>query len=427
MRTGDQHLDTEQLLDTLTSRVERVRLKHLAELVCQGALDRDIFEAVVEGKVYFLADGPTRDLADEFAVRYKSDLEVFTSRESLEAAVRERLPDAVVLGASEEWAEVVTLLPELLVAAFGAQPPAVVLLSDVEELRTSFEAVTYPSVEVVSPEAGPEALLGALGAHLKVERTGAELRTDAAVKERIGLSKAQAIQNRLLPQEVPELPWLDVAAFYAPCEEVGGDYYDFIPQPEGGLGVACADVSGKGVGGAMVMVMFRSILRLAAGRGLPPEEVLRVTNKLVTRDILRGMFVTALYLTAQPGKVVVANAGHLPPLVVRAGSRRARQVRAGGFAIGLVAGERFARAVRPAAVRMGDGDLLCLYTDGVVEARSRDGEEFRTRRLADALCGGATSAREAVEAVVAALGEFTGGVPHHDDTTVVVLKARGPA
>ena len=426
MSSRDQ-LNAEELLDSLASRVERVRLEHLADLVRQGALDRDIFEAVVEGKVYFLTDPACAELADQFAVRYKCDLEVFPSRAEFEEAVRHRLPDAVVLGACGEWESVVTLLPELLVAAFGSEPPPVVLVSESEDLRASFEVVTYPAVEVVSPQDGPEALLAALGRHLKVERTGAELRTDEAVKERIGLSKAQAIQRSLLPQELPGLPWLEVAAFYEPCQEVGGDYYDFIPQPAGGLGVVCADVSGKGVGAAMVMVMFRSLLRLAAGRGLPPEEVLRVTNKLVTRDMLRGMFVTALYLTVEPGKLAVANAGHLPPLVVRAGSRRAREVKATGLAVGLVAGERFATAVRPVAVRLGKGDLVCLYTDGVVEARSPDGEEFGTARLAEALCRGGGSAQEALDALVAALRDFTAGAPQHDDTTIVVLKTSGPA
>jgi len=424
MSTRDQQLNTEELLASLASRVERVRLEHLAELVRQGALDRDIFQAVVEGKVYFLSDGPSGDLADQFAVRYKCDLEVFATREELEEAVRARLPEAVVLGASEHWEGVVTLLPELLVSAFGSRPPAVVLVARSEEVRTAFEVVTYPTVEVIGPEDGPEGLLDALARHLKVERTGAELRTDEAVKERIGLSKARAIQSRLLPQGVPELEWLDVAAFYEPCEEVGGDYYDFIEQRDGGLGVVCADVSGKGVGAAMVMVMFRSILRLAAGRGLQPEEVLRVTNKLVTRDMLRGMFVTALYLTAKPGKVVVTNAGHLPPVVVRAGSRRARQVKTSGLAVGLVAGEQFSRALRPVAVRMGEGDLICLYTDGVVEARSQEGEEFGVGRLAEALCG-ARSAQEAVDAVMWSLKDFTGEAPLQDDTTVVVLRATG--
>jgi len=425
MPTEDHKINTEHLLENLATRVERVRLEHLAELVRQGALDRDIFQAVVEGKVYFLADAATSELADQFAVRYKCDLEVFSERPAFEEAVRNRLPQAVVLGAAEQWEGVVTLLPELLVAALGAEPPAVVLVTSDGQLASAFEVVTYPAAEVISPTDGPEGLLEALSRHLEVERTGAELRTDEAVKERIGLDKARAIQDRLLPQEVPEVPWLDLAAFYAPCQEVGGDYYDFIPQPGGGLGVVCADVSGKGVGAAMVMVMFRSLLRLAASRGLQPEEVLRVTNKLVTRDMLRGMFVTALYVTVEPGRLVMANAGHLPPVVVRSGSRRAHAARANGLAVGLVEGERFAKAVRPLTLRLGQGDMVCLYTDGVVEARRPDGEEFGTRRLARALCSGAATAQEAVDAVVAALGDFTKGAPQHDDTTIVVLRLTG--
>ena len=413
-------------LATEAAGADRLRLKQLAGLVEKGALDHDIYEAVVHGTVYFVDDAePTPDLADEFRLRYKCDLWAYPSGPELLDAVRGRLPAAVVLGGHPAGLALGEILPELLVAAFGAEPVAVVVRTDDEAVRASFEVLTYPRVRLVGRSAGPEELLAALAELIDVERTGAELRSDEAIKEQFGLTKAQAVQQKLLPEALPSVPGLDVAAYYSPCQEVGGDYYDFIPQPDGRLAIVCADVSGKGVSAAMLMVMFRSILRLAAERGLEPSQVLRVTNKRVTKDMLRGMFVSALYLRIDPetGRTALVNAGHMPPIHWPAAAASPVEMAQRGVAVGLVTGDRFAQTTPQSDFTLDPGDLLCLYTDGVAEAANRAGEQFGAARLHEAIrAAGRASAQHVVDGVMEAVRAFCDGAPPHDDTTLIVLK-----
>ena len=420
--------DVMALLAAEAAAADKLRLRHLVELVEKGALDQDIFEAVVHGTVYFLhSDGPTSSLLHDFRLRYKCDLWAFESAPELLSAARARRPAAVVVGGVHAGAGLSQLLPELLVAAFGADPVPVVVISDRSSLMITFEVLTYPLLTFAASDGGPAAVVAALAHHVRVERTTAELKTGEAIKEQIGLSKAHAIQQRLLPRAIPAVSGLEIAAHYDPCQEVGGDYYDFIPQPDGRLALVCADVSGKGVAAAMVMVMFRSVLRLVARGGRSPHEVMRVTNRLVSKDMLRGMFVSAVYLVVNPRthKVSVVNAGHMPPLLWPVAEASPAEMHVRGLAVGLVTGERFALATAPAEAALGPGDLLCLYTDGIVEAADPNGEQFGTQRLIEAVrAAGRVSAQRIARNVVGAMNAFCAGAPQHDDTTLIVIKAK---
>ena len=421
------------LADTVAAQAgapDKLRLKHLLDLVHKGALDQDIYEAVVEGTVYLLeGEPPSPHVLQDFRLRYKCDLSVFHTVDELLDAARHTLPDAVVVAGQHAAVALPQLLPELLLAAFGTDPVPVVALSDRESLFLTFEVLTYPALAFISREQGAEGLLDALARHLAVTRTEAELKTHAAIKQQIGLDKAQAIQQNLLPEAVPDVRGLDIAAYYNPCQEVGGDYYDFFAQPDGSLGIVCADVSGKGVSAAMVMVMFRSILRLAADRGMPPHDVMRVTNLHVTRDMLRGMFVTALYLRIDPREhaAQLVNAGHMPLLHWPVGQEAPAEAPVRGLAVGLVTGERFADTTRQGTLGLHPGDLLCLYTDGIAEAENPRREQFGTHRLIDAIRhAGRGSAQGTVDAVVAAVDAFCDGAPPHDDTTLIVIRMTKP-
>lgn len=419
-------VDLADRLAAEASDAERLRLKHLAALIEKGALDRDIFEAVVHGRLYFLGDDPaSASLLNDFRLRCKCDLRAFENAAELFEAVRSRPPAAVVVAGRYAGPGICTVLPELLVAAFGRDPVPVVVLSNRQSLLIRFEVLTYPALRFTPQEKGTEGLLTALERYVKVERA-TTLNADEAIKAEIGLSTAQAIQRKLLPETLPCVPGLEVAAYYKPCQEVSGDYYDFIPQLDGGLGVVCADVSGKGVGAAMVMVMFRSILRLAATRGSSPHEVMRVTNRVVSKDMLRGMFVTALYLCVDPkeGRVSLVNAGHLPPVHWPAAQSAPGEVPVRGMAVGLAPDKRFAEATHQGELRLKPGDLLCLCTDGVTEAENRRHEEFGVGRLLAAIqAAGRVPPQQTVDHVVAELAAFCGGAPQRDDTTLIVLKA----
>ena len=417
-----------ELLAAAGSEGAETRLRHLSELIDRGALDQDIYEAVIQGSVYFLHhDEGAAELLADFRLRYRCALEAFDSGETLLDAVRERAPDVVVLGASDPGAGANAVLPELVVATFGRPAIPVVLVSDAQECLTSFEVLTYPALTYMRKREGAEGLLAVLEQFVSVERTTATLETGKELKDKIGLSKAQAIQHNLLPEQIPEVPGLEIAAYYDPCQEVGGDYYDFIPLPDGRLGVVCADVSGKGVGAAMVMVMFRSILRLAAQEGAPPQDVIVRTNSLVTKDMLKGMFVSAAYLIVDPktGLVEVVNAGHMPVMHWPMAQTRPVNIPVRGMVVGLAADAQFEQATQQGEFDLGPGELFCLYTDGIVEAENPDRQQFGEDRLAETLraAGRDASPQQIVERVMAAVEAFCDGAPQHDDATLIVVKA----
>ncbi len=152
---------------------------------------------------------------------------------------------------------------------------------------------------------------------------------EAKERERIEqeLKVARLIQQTLLPKALPDLPGYDVAAYYQPAREVGGDFYDFFDLEDGRLGLVVGDVTDKGVPAALVMATTRTMLRAAAQRLLSPGEVLERVNEVLVADIPANMFVTCLYAILEPdnGRLVYANAGHDLPYRRRAGRSRARR------------------------------------------------------------------------------------------------------
>ena len=240
------------------------------------------------------------------------------------------------------------------------------------------------------------------------------------------LQQARNIQAKLLPAEVPDLPGLDVASYSRFCHDVGGDYFDFIPLTGGRYALVVADVSGKGVPAAMVMVMFRSILRMVAANNHTAVDTLAHTNRLVQRDLLRGMFISAIYAEIDPAarRLALVNAGHTPPLIARRSLSGTRAIRIRGPAIGLLPGDRFSESLRQKTLALQSGDCLCFYTDGVNEAKDLLGEELGHQALARAFRGaGERPAADTVKALVAAIEEHQEETPQHDDITLVVLRA----
>jgi len=240
------------------------------------------------------------------------------------------------------------------------------------------------------------------------------------------LERARNIQAKLLPAEVPKLPGLEIATFSRFCREVGGDYFDFIPLPGGRVGFVIADVSGKGVPAAMVMVMFRSVLRMVAANDHSPVQTLIHTNRLLARDLLRGMFVSAIYAVVDPAarEMKLVNAGHNPPLIWRPRLTGTRQINIKGPVMGLLAGKRFNSALRQKSLLLEPRDRLCFYTDGVTEAKNLLGEEFGRQALARVFRAYASQpAQKIVEAVLSAVDGHQEEAPQHDDMTLLVLHA----
>jgi len=242
------------------------------------------------------------------------------------------------------------------------------------------------------------------------------------------LEIASRIQLSALPSTFPAFPERDDFDLYAtlqPALEVGGDLYDFFLIDENRLGFALGDVSGKGVGAAMMMVMTRTLLRATALQGFSPAECLRRVNRVLYPECVRGVFVTLIYgeVDLRTGAFVYANAGHNLPYVVTAPGGLRRLEAARNVGICLTADFAFTEAddqLRP-------GESLMLYTDGVPEAINDGRELFGDERLEATLRsnGRDPSAESTVREVLDAVISFTDGAPQSDDITMLALRYLG--
>ena len=219
-----------------------------------------------------------------------------------------------------------------------------------------------------------------------------------------------------------DVPGWDAAAFTVPRYEIGGDYYDQIPLADGRLGLVVADVSGKGSLAAMTLTTFRAILRTQVEGEPEPVRTAAAANRLLRDRVAPTEYVTAVYGVLDPARGVLAyaNCGHAPPIHVLADGRFTK-LTTGGPPLGLLAGARYLAG----EVTIGPGDLLLLFTDGVVEAEDASGREFGVDRLARvAAAVRRLPSAEIVDAIVRETAEFTGSVEYADDFTVLALKRR---
>lgn len=237
---------------------------------------------------------------------------------------------------------------------------------------------------------------------------------------------AQEIQESLLPTSFPEVKGYDIHAMYHAAKEVGGDYFDFIPVAENQLGLAVADVSGKGVPGSLGMTVTRTILRAQAPGQGDAAAVLTKVNRLIWSDIKRGMFVSVMYVILDgPRKTAhVASAGHNPMFLYRAARKEVEALCPPGLALGLDPGPIFERRVRGVEVALQPGDLMVMYTDGVTEAMNNKQQEFGEDALVKVLqrVEGLT-AQQVIRRISEAVNRFVGDTPQSDDITVLAVRA----
>lgn len=241
----------------------------------------------------------------------------------------------------------------------------------------------------------------------------------ARERERIEqeLHVAQLIQQQFLPAELPDLGGWNVAAFYRPARTVGGDFYDLIELPDGRIMVVAGDVTDKGVPAALVMASTHALLRSTAAMVSSPGEVLRRVNELLIPQIPTHMFVTCLVLVLdlETGRAHFANAGHNLPYVRR--GDEVVQLHARGMPLGLMTGsvyEEHETVICP-------GEIVMLYSDGITEQHSTEGEMFGFGRTA-ALVADAETGQQLVDHAVQSLSVFSSGVEQEDDITLVTLQ-----
>lgn len=254
--------------------------------------------------------------------------------------------------------------------------------------------------------------------HLQIEKKQLDL----------DLSIASSIQQMLLPRETPKLAGLELDARYSPAQRVGGDLYDLFPISATRLGIAVADVSGKGIPASLLMAICRTNLRQIASRHASPSQVLIELNRALSTDIQAGLYVTMLYaiVDVATSQVTMARAGHELPLFVRrdgGGVSRADFVNSEGMALGMVPDDVFSAVIADHTEPFAAGDLLVLYTDGVTEAPNEDGKEFSNARLADAARKlQQRPAREINDGILEGVQRFVGETAQRDDFTLVTVK-----
>ncbi len=248
-------------------------------------------------------------------------------------------------------------------------------------------------------------------------------------KERLSreLSIAREVQRKLLPQTVPRLSGVTMAASSVSAQEVGGDYYDFVKLDDDRYGIIIGDVSGKGTSAAFYMAemqgIFQSVSRLAS----TPSIFLHHANMALAQSLDRNVFISAIYgiLDLKNETFDIARAGHCPAATIRIDGE-SRYIRTKGLGLGLDRGDLFLKSLNEEQIDLNPGDVFVLYTDGVVESRNPEGEEYGYDRLMEAINTNRHEDADGIhEAILRDLRLFMGNEEYDDDMTLLVIKWHG--
>jgi serine phosphatase RsbU (regulator of sigma subunit) len=234
---------------------------------------------------------------------------------------------------------------------------------------------------------------------------------------------ARKIQQKLFPVAPLPTPGFDISGVSCPAEATGGDYFDYIPMRDGGLGVVIGDVSGHGFGPALLMAELRAYLRAFLLTRTDVGEILGLLNRALADDAPEGHFATLLLARLDPAtrSFVYASAGHMPGYILAPSGEVKAVLGATGIPLAVLSDADFPAAPAPP---LEPGELLLLLTDGIVEAHGTDGELFGIDRVLDVVrAHQSRTAREIVETLYGAARGFCGARTQLDDMTLIVIKA----
>lgn len=236
------------------------------------------------------------------------------------------------------------------------------------------------------------------------------------------LKIARKIQRSLLPSDPLILPGVEVTGYCLPASQVGGDYFDYYHRPDHRVDVAIADVSGHSVGPALFMVEIRSALKTQIRSQRTAASILAVLNDSLYEDLSRAdHFITMFYLQyyMSTGEINYASAGHNPPLLLRSGGTTCIKLDADGMIFGVKKEVLFEEG----RISLEKGDIIFLYTDGIIEAENKEGEFFGTERLCEILMAHTHfSPQELIKMIVEKLQDFCESKTFRDDVTMIALK-----
>ena len=251
--------------------------------------------------------------------------------------------------------------------------------------------------------------------------------SEANEKKRLDhdLEIARDIQRILLPSEAPIIDGFELSGINIPARHVSGDYFDYLKVDEERLGVAIADVSGKGVPASIIMAICRSVLRSQAAGNASPSDVLKKVNRQLYPDIKEDMFISMAYviLDHAHSTVTLSRAGHDAPILFEHATKSVTPVKPPGMVLGIDSGSVFDRITGDFALSLKRDDCLLLYTDGVTEALDAAGDEFGVERMMESV---RVSAPEGAPAIITRLIDelrsFVGAQPQNDDITLIAIR-----
>src|SRR5437773_8855989 len=253
--------------------------------------------------------------------------------------------------------------------------------------------------------------------------------SEANEKKRLDhdLAIARDIQRILLPAEAPIVNGFEISGMNVPARQVSGDYFDYIKVDDERLGVAIADVSGKGIPASLIMAICRSVLRSQAMGNPSPADVLQKVNRQLYPDIKEDMFISMAYLVLdhQRNGVTLARAGHDAPLLYQQKSQTVTPVKSPGMVVGIDSGSVFDRLTIDFAIPLERDDCLVLYTDGVTETLNTEGDEFGLDRMMESVRASVNDGAQAVvKKIIQDVRDFTGSAPQNDDITLIAIRKR---
>ncbi len=265
-------------------------------------------------------------------------------------------------------------------------------------------------------------LAGQAGIALENALLYEDLREQERFKRELEIAKE--VQKRLLPDKMPEMNGFQVDAVCLPASEVGGDYYDFFQLDDQHLGIAIADVSGKGTSASFYMAEIKGMMLQLVSQNLKPSELLMQVNKNLFSNIDRRIFVTMIYgiLDFEKGRFVFSRAGHNSILHFTAHGKF-NVITPPGIGLGLEKGNLFSQKIVEVPVGLNKGEIIVLYTDGVTEAMNPEQEEFNENRLIESIQSVRSSTVEQIRSkIINDITQFMNGQKQHDDITMVILK-----
>ncbi|MGD8444860.1 MAG: SpoIIE family protein phosphatase [Desulfobacterales bacterium] len=294
----------------------------------------------------------------------------------------------------------------------------VIFLSALVDTQDKVKGLQLGAVDYVSKPFQPEEVKARVDTHLTIHRLRREVQDQKDQLEH-ELEVVSEVQRRLLPKQLPEIKGLHLAAHYATSRFAGGDYYDILKLPDNQWGFMVADAEGHSAPAAVLMAMTCSLLHSYSGPPTDPAEVLTYINQTMCK-VADPSFVTALYAVfdADQRTLRFARAGHPPPMLYRREENKSVELAGKGvFPLGIYPYDQ----IPVHETRLGSGDRLLLYTDGVTERFDMEGNAYGENRLLGGLAADAVNnPRLILDGIIEDLQQFAGGRPPDDDQALVL-------